>query len=257
MTATEEPKPGESLAATTERQTVSAYIEDLQSRKTRGIQRGMAASVVRKLSSWETRQAAKLHGTTLLLPIEKRKARRIVEETPHGELQLNLGSGPYRLDGWLNVDIIGMRPDLHWDLRRALPFPDGSAKAVFLEHVLEHIPLAGVMYVLGEARRVLRPGGVIRVGVPDLGRYMKSYAGDQSFVNELRPGRPTALLAVAEVAQFHGHVSAWDDETLVAVLEAAGFQDVENRAWGQSRLSPAPDTELRRAESVYAEGIAP
>jgi predicted SAM-dependent methyltransferase len=257
MTDIPEPKPGDSLAATSERQTVNAYIEDLQSRKTRGIQRGMAANVVRKLSSWETRQAAKLHGTTLLLPLEKRKAKKILEETPHGELQLNLGSGPYRLDGWLNVDIIGMRPDLHWDLRRALPFPDGSARSVFLEHVLEHIPLAGVMYVLSEARRVLRPGGVIRVGVPDLGRYMKSYAGDRSLVNELRPGRPTALLAVAEVAQFHGHVSAWDDETLVAVLRAAGFEDVENKAWGESRLDPAPDTELRRAESVYAEGIKP
>jgi len=245
------------LAATTERQTVSAYVDDLQNRKVTGIKRGLAANVVRKLSSWETRQNAKLHGTTLLYPLEKRKARRMLDETPRGELQLNLGSGPYRLDGWLNVDIVGMRPDLHWDLRRPLPFPDDSAKAVFLEHVLEHIPLAGVMFVLGEAKRVLRPGGIIRVGVPDLGRYMKSYAGDQSFVNELRPGRPTALLAVAEVAQFHGHVSAWDDETLVAVLEAAGFQDVENKLWGESKLDPAPDTELRRAESVYAEGIAP
>jgi predicted SAM-dependent methyltransferase len=256
MSDTDHRTPGDSLAATTHRQTVREYVDDLHRRRVTGIKRGAAAQLVRRLSSWEMRQAAKLHGTTLLLPLEKRKAQRLLD-SQRGQLRLNLGSGPGRIDGWTNVDIVGMHPDLHWDLRRDLPFPDACAEAVFLEHVLEHIPLAGVVRVLDEARRVLKPGGIVRVGVPDFGRYARSYAGDRAFIEELRPGRPTPLLAIAEVAQFHGHVSAWDDETLVAVIEAAGFEDVEARAWGESRMDPAPDTELRRAESVYAEGIAP
>jgi predicted SAM-dependent methyltransferase len=201
------------------------------------------------------RQSAKLHGTTLMKPLAKRRASEIARGRT--DLRLNLGGGPVRIDGWINVDILGMHPDVHWDLRNGVPFPDGSAEAIFLEHVLEHFVLADVMTLLADCRRVLVPGGVLRVGVPDLGRYMRSYAGDHSVIDELRPGRPTALLAVAEVTQFHGHRSAWDAETLEAVLREAGFDEVAERRFGDSRIDPAPDTEFRRPESVYAEGIRP
>jgi hypothetical protein len=65
------------------------------------------------------------------------------------------------------------------------------------------------------------------------------------------------LLAVAEVTQFHGHRSAWDPPTLEAVLREAGFTQVRARPFGDSRLRPAPDSELRRGETVYAEGVRP
>ncbi len=51
---------------------------------------------------------------------------------------------------------------------------DGS----FIEHVLEHIGLDDVFHLLDECRRVLRPGGVRRVSVPDFRKYAESYLGD-------------------------------------------------------------------------------
>jgi len=207
--------------------------------------------MLRRVSSFELRQSAKVKGTVVLAPLERRKARRLAEADP---LRLHLGSGAHRLPGWVNVDVLGMSPDLLWDLTRPLPFADGAAEAVFLEHVLEHFPLAQVLDMLAESRRVLAADGIVRVGVPDFGRYLESYVGDQAFIERERPGRPTRLLAVAEVALDHGHRSVWDAETLERVLSEAGFRDVRRRSFGDSDLDPPPDSPQRESETVYAEG---
>lgn len=233
---------------------IRAYLDERADAATRGLQRGGLGRLARLLLPWRLRQSAKLYVTTLLVPWSRLRARRLGRE---GGLMLHLGSGIHRLDGWLNVDLVSMHPDLAWDLRRKLPFPRDCARACFLEHVLEHFELSDVLDVLAECRHVLEPQGVIRVGVPDFGRYMESYASDGSFIDSKRPGRPTKLLAVAEVALFHGHRSVWDAETLERVLIETGFTDVRACRFGESALQPAPDAAHREAESVYAEGIKP
>ena len=228
------------------------YIEEREAARTRGLERGGGAALLRRVSPFGLRQAAKVEGTVLIAPSERRKAGRLLAAAQ--PLRLHLGAGTHRLPGWVNVDVLGMAPDLHWDLRRRLPFPDGAAEAVFLEHVLEHFTLADGLDLLEECRRVLRPGGIVRVGVPDFGRYLVSYAGDGEFVERLRPGRPTRLIAVGEVALGHGHRSVWDGETLELALTEAGFTDVRCRLFGDSALAPAPDNPAREPETVYAEG---
>lgn len=233
---------------------IRRYLDEREAARTRGLERGGAARLLRRVSTFERRQAAKVQAARLLAPVERRKARRLAEEAP---LKLHLGSGTLRPPGWVNVDVVGMDPDLHWDLTRPLPFPDAVAEAVFLEHVLEHFPLAQALEMLAEARRLLAPGGILRVGVPDFGRYAESYAGDRQFIEHERPGRPTALLAVGEVAQGHGHRSVWDAETLELVLAEVGLEQVRRRAFGDSDLDPAPDSPHREGETLYAEGRAP
>jgi predicted SAM-dependent methyltransferase len=233
---------------------IRRYLEERETARVRGLERGGAARLLRRVSSFERRQAAKVQAARLLAPRERRRAERLAQEAP---LKLHLGSGTLRPPGWVNVDVVGMDPDLYWDLTRPLPFPGGVAEAVFLEHVLEHFPLAQVLDILAEARRLLAPGGIVRIGVPDFGRYLESYAGDRAFVEQERPGRPTALLAVGEVAQAHGHRSVWDAETLELVLTEAGFEQVRHRGFGDSELDPAPDSPHRESETVYAEGREP
>lgn len=229
------------------------YLEAREAARTRGLARGHAVAALRRVTSFELRQAAKTKCTLLLAPVERRRAERLLQRD---ELRLHLGSGTHRLDGWVNVDLLGMPADLRWNVTRPLPFPDGSARAVFLEHVLEHFPLGAGLDLLKECRRLLGTGGIVRAGVPDFGRYITSYAGDQAFLERERPGRPTPLLAVAEVALGHGHRSVWDAETLELALAETGFADVRRREFGESDLDPAPDRPARRAETVYAEGRA-
>jgi predicted SAM-dependent methyltransferase len=231
------------------------YVDSRAAAATRGIERGGGAKLLRRVSTHGMRQAAKVNGTRLLMPWSKHQIRRLLAEGR--PLRLHLGSGGHPLDGWVNIDILGMEPDVYWDLRSGIPFPDGSVEAVFLEHVVEHFTLADDIALLSECRRVLAPGGIIRLGVPDFGRYLESYAADGAFIEQLRPGRPTRLLAVGEVALDHGHRSVWDGETLELVLEESGFVDARRRAYGESDLSPVPDSPMREPESVYAEARRP
>ena len=232
---------------------IRRYLDEREAARTRGAERGPAARLLRRVTSFEARQSGKVYATKALAPFERRRARELGQAQP---LLLHLGSGGHELPGWVNVDLVGMGSDLRWDLTSKLPFPDGAANAVFLEHVLEHFPLETVLAMLAECRRVLAPGGILRAGVPDFGRYAESYAGDRAFLEEQRPGRPTPLLALAEVALSHGHRSVWDAETLVRVLAESGLVQVRRRAFGDTDLDESPDNPQREAESVYAEGRA-
>jgi SAM-dependent methyltransferase len=160
---------------------IGTYVAYLQAERSRGLPRGTAARLLRRVSPPGLRDAAKLYGTTLLAPITGRRARAIAARRT--DLRLHLGSGPNRLPEWVNIDLVGMGSDLAWDLRRRLPFPDGSARAAFLEHVIEHFALADALAVLKDCHRVLAAGGTIRVGVPDFGRYVRT--GDDRVAKRL------------------------------------------------------------------------
>lgn len=193
--------------------------------------------------------------TTALLPLELRKARQLLDkERPS---KLHIGCGNTYLAGWINIDLArpGKRRDLRWDLRRGLPFPDGAAQAIFSEHLFEHLDVASGSRLLKECRRVLAPGGVLRIGVPDLERYMNSYLGADQLIEEHRPGRPTRAIALGEVFFFHGHRSMYDFETLELLFREAGFTAVEHSAFGEGRLAPSPDSEDRRTETLYVEAV--
>jgi predicted SAM-dependent methyltransferase len=110
---------------------------------------------------------------------------------------VNLGCGTRTHPSWINIDnsifgalktswagrqairlgLLSPMPAnyINWDLRKGLPFPDGDVAVVYLSHVLEHIDRRHVMGFLHEVRRVLRPGGLFRVAVPDLERIVNNY----------------------------------------------------------------------------------
>ncbi len=200
------------------------------------------------------RELAKRALTASLVPLERRRARAILHQPA---LLLHLGCADRYLDGWCNIDYArpGRRLDLRWDLRRGLPFPDGSVDAIFSEHVLEHIPYPQVLGLLRECYRALRPGGVCRIGVPDFERYARSYLGDDPLIDHVRPHCPTRALAVAETFFLHGHRSSYDSVTLSTMAEAGGFDLVETSRFGEGRIVPCPDSPSRKAETLYVDAV--
>ncbi len=89
---------------------------------------------------------------------------------------LNLGCGERFHPDWVNLDLHPTSPSVRqWDLQKDLPFPDESFDVVYHSHVLEHFSKADGLQLLESCKRVLRPGGTIRVVVPDLERIVQLY----------------------------------------------------------------------------------
>jgi predicted SAM-dependent methyltransferase len=188
------------------------------------------------------------------------------------ELLINLGAGKYGKPGWVNVDWVRHSGiNCIYDCRRGLPFGDESARAIFCEHFLEHLDYTEhVPRFLSECRRVLRPGGVLRVIVPDAERYLRAYcdAGWESLA-QLRPldadrsdryfhcRYRTKIELINQVfRQGHAHKYAYDYETLEFLLRRYGFSQVQRCEFGQSQLSEfAIDQPRRASESLYVEAV--
>lgn len=89
---------------------------------------------------------------------------------------LNLGCGPRVHPDWVNVDFVSARKEvIGHDLTRGICFDDRSFDAVYHSHVLEHFPKDAAPAFIRECFRVLKPGGVLRVVVPDLEGIAKAY----------------------------------------------------------------------------------
>jgi predicted SAM-dependent methyltransferase len=86
-----------------------------------------------------------------------------------GRKMLNLGCGGTYHPDWINIDIAPVGPGvIACDFRNGLPFPEDSFDVVYHSHVLEHFTRDEGEAIMGEAVRVLKLGGAIRVAVPDL-----------------------------------------------------------------------------------------
>ena len=235
------------------RESLRTYLDSLASPPAPRAGGSLPQRVARALLTPSRRGAVAVALTEAKRPRERRRAETAARGS---NLRLHLGSAWQPKEGWFNVDLVGHPVDLAWNLAHGLPFPDGSAEAIFHEHLLEHLPLEAAAKLIEESHRVLIPGGVMRIAVPDAGRYLLSYAnGGQGLIDEYRPGRPTTLLAAQEIFYLHGHRSAWDLETLGLFVRAAGFEQCEGREFGNSRIEPCPDSPHREQESIYVEAV--
>lgn len=89
---------------------------------------------------------------------------------------LNLGCGEQRHPAWTNVDLVPAGDDvIPCDLRRPLPFADGAFTAAYAAHVIEHVAPVEARRLVEELRRVLAPGGIVRIVVPDLEGIVRAY----------------------------------------------------------------------------------
>ncbi|OAI50976.1 hypothetical protein AYO44_05300 [Planctomycetaceae bacterium SCGC AG-212-F19] len=151
--------------------------------------------------------------------------------------------------------------DLLWDLSWRLPFPDQSLLGIYTEHCLEHLPLRVVVdHVLAEFLRVLKPGGRLRVIVPDGGLFLRLYIEAVSGKVVQFPWHDDALVTpmmqVNRCFRDHGHLFAYDFDTLRHFLLKAGFSAVEHRSFhdgGDPQL--LLDSPERAPESVFVEAI--
>ncbi|MGZ4057281.1 MAG: class I SAM-dependent methyltransferase [Bacteroidia bacterium] len=91
---------------------------------------------------------------------------------------LNLGCGSHYSTSkeWTNMDFISNSEYvIAHNLLNGIPFESNSFDAVYHSHVLEHFSKADGEKFISECLRVLKPGGILRIAIPDLERIARKY----------------------------------------------------------------------------------
>lgn len=91
---------------------------------------------------------------------------------------LNLGCGTHYSEKteWTNLDFVSSgKGVVAHNLLKGIPFNDKSFDLVYHSHVLEHFSKEDGEKFVSECLRVLKPGGVLRIVIPDLECIVKEY----------------------------------------------------------------------------------
>jgi SAM-dependent methyltransferase len=207
-------------------------------------------------------------------------------------MRINIGCGLWPTRGWRNFDnsptvrlagipvvaaILARRSDdmrkfvelcragdIEYATAQRLPVQSGAAQVVYSSHMLEHLHPRDASAFLAEARRVLRPGGIIRLVLPDLEMLARDYLMHRNadlFVEKSMLATPechglASRLRLLAAGHRH-HLWMYDGPSLCRLLAASEFRDPVTLPAGETRIAnPEPlDLRERADQSVYVEAI--
>ena len=166
----------------------------------------------------------------------------------------------YRVDGQSHFTQL--------DIGERLPVETGAVDWVYAEHLIEHVPLPVAIGWLTEVRRILTPGGLLRLSTPDLRKYMEGYVNQDKFFGKHRrrvdlaigvaPPMPArSAFMVNQIFYHYGHRWIYDEAELRHVLGEAGFDPESMRVCsyrdGADPDVAALDQTIRNDETIYVE----
>lgn len=181
-----------------------------------------------------------------------------MQETPIR--RMNWGCGRRRQPGWINADRRrDADVDIRCDIREGLPLDDDAIDYIVSVHALQEVPYHDLVPVLRELRRVLKPGGTLRLCLPDLEKLFEAFRrqdGDFFMV----PAEQAASLGGRFITHliWYGHTrTPFTHDFIEEWLLKAGFARVERCEFGITRSQYRPIVELdnREAESLFVEAI--
>jgi len=172
--------------------------------------------------------------------------------------RLNWGCGTHTAEGWLNSDQkTHPKINLPCDIRHGLPLENDSIDYAVSIHALPEVPYDGLIPVLQELRRVIKPGGVLRLCLPDLLKGVDAYRrGDKDYF--LVPDHDAASLGAKLITQliWYGYSrTLFTKEFIEELLIKAGYRNVVHCRY-QETASPYADIVVldnREKESLYVE----
>lgn len=137
-------------------------------------------------------------------------------------LRINVGSGHIPIEGYVNVDLREL-PGVDVIAEAGhMPFERGSIAELHSAHLLEHFPREQLRReILPYWRSLLRPSGVLRAVVPDAATMIDKYKSGEMPWEDLRE---VTFGGQDYAGDFH--YDMFTPESLKALLEEAGFEDV-------------------------------
>lgn len=130
-------------------------------------------------------------------------------------MKLNLGEGPKPLAGYIGVD------RKNGQEAYPLAYPDNAAEVIYASHLLEHFTPPEIPKVLAEWVRVLEPGGVLKIAVPDFAKICAWYQNKQWD----KPIHASLMGGQTNDEDFHR--SIFDENSLRVRMQQAGLVDIK------------------------------
>ena len=199
------------------------------------------------------------------------------------QVKVNLGCGLAVTNGWVNIDgslnaLVSTLPQIlhrlayrltganryysedeycrllkdnyfiHHDLSYGIPLRDGVADFIYSSHFLEHLFRQDGKKLLEESFRVLKPGGTIRIVVPDLAYALSLYSAgekqkmllDNFFVED-------------DDSYYARHKYMYDFAMLEDALKNAGFHDIRQKEFRRGHTPHLDKLDNRPDESLFVE----
>ena len=138
-------------------------------------------------------------------------------------VRINIGSGPFPLPGFINIDQFeNVKPDLVADALN-LPFQSETVSEIYAGHILEHFMADDGRKALRYWHSLLKRGGTISISVPDFDHLCRKYLSNPS---------PERLIEFNDLYIYSGvqpspHQYAYSAALLKKVMEDAGFKNLK------------------------------
>lgn len=160
--------------------------------------------------------------------------------------KLNLGCGTRKMPGFINVDTRvdldnpDLRcvciPDVVDDVAKLHEFGNNSVDLIYACHLFEHFMRNERLTVLSRWKEVLKPGGTLRLAVPDFAAVAKAY------VEKIVPFEKLwSSLNGSQRHPYDVHYHCYDFEHMKEDLESVGFIDVRRYDWRKTEHADCDD----------------
>lgn len=151
-------------------------------------------------------------------------------------MKLHLGCGKRFIPGYSHIDVVEFpHIDIIQSVDRLPMIADNSCSVVYSCHVLEHFHKKVIVDVLKEWFRVLKPGGILRISVPDMEALFKVYSETKDLSLILGPifGRCDYL--------YNFHYTGFDFKSLKILLKKVGARDINRYDWRTTEHASVDD----------------
>jgi SAM-dependent methyltransferase len=209
--------------------------------------------------------------------------RKLILMPIEGTVKINLGCGLAITKGWQNIDgslnaliagwprglhriayrmtgakqyysqeeycrLLGEHNFIHHDLGYGIPIHDNIADFFYSSHFLEHLPRKQGEVLLREAYRVLKPGGMLRVCVPDLEYALSLYAsGEKEKMLE------NYFFIDDDESHYARHKYMYDFDMLQDILRNIGFEKITRCGFQTGTVPDIVTLDNRPEDTLFVE----
>src|SRR5205823_12870839 len=170
--------------------------------------------------------------------------------------RLHWGCGASAAPGWVNSDILdGKGVDVVADITKGLPLESDSFDYAVSHHALVDLGIYDQVPALKELRRVLRPGGVLRLGLPDLDVLIAAYQRGNRDAFLIDDWDTLSGNFITHMLWYNITKTPFTYEFAEELLGKAGFREITRLKFGHTASGFAEIIELdtREDESFFVE----